>query len=336
VTCSAPTRISVVVPTRNRCALLDQALTSVRAITADDLELQIIVADDGSTDGTPAVVRAHGATAVAVGRRGAAAARNAALSAATGEFIAFLDDDDAWLPANVRSQLTLLQVRPELAAAIGQSMNTDATMLSRGAPWPSALPADGDLFESFLYFCPQIGATVVRSSVLASVGGFDETLAADEDWDWHLRLACTHAVGFVPVPCLLFRQRRRDNDGDLNWQRLAYNRKVFGRAVLTAGRQRPSPPSVIRAYSHHVGTFYGYFIHAGQAHAQSGDSRSALLSVYRAAYASPLHAVAGFARPGGVGRILATVSAGRVRQLRRRPSILAGVPSIVQRSQNSD
>src|SRR5262245_8263189 len=94
-------RVSVVVPTCNRTASLRKALASIRDVETPDLQLEILVADNGINAETRAVAAEFGAVYLEVETRGPSAARNAAMFAATGDFIAFLDDDDAWLPGHL-------------------------------------------------------------------------------------------------------------------------------------------------------------------------------------------------------------------------------------------
>src|SRR4029453_1391166 len=104
-------KVSVVIPTHNRADLLDRAVRSALAQTHADLE--VLIADDASSDGTGEVVARIGAARGKYfrhdGNRGVAAARNTAITNATGEFIAFLDDDDEWLPEKLRIQLDRFQ-----------------------------------------------------------------------------------------------------------------------------------------------------------------------------------------------------------------------------------
>ncbi len=106
--------VSVVIPTRNRCALLARALGSVLAQTHEELE--VIVVDEASTDRTPEVIAAVADPRVRLLRheiaRGAAGARNAGVKAARGRWCAFLDDDDLWAPTKLASQLGALEANP--------------------------------------------------------------------------------------------------------------------------------------------------------------------------------------------------------------------------------
>jgi glycosyltransferase involved in cell wall biosynthesis len=109
----ASRRVSVVVPTFNRAELIQETIESVLRQTTPAHE--IIVVDDGSTDSTCAVVRAYGDRVVLLrhDRRGPAAARNRGLERATGDWIAFLDSDDVWMPTKLEKQLQYLDRHPQ-------------------------------------------------------------------------------------------------------------------------------------------------------------------------------------------------------------------------------
>jgi glycosyltransferase involved in cell wall biosynthesis len=303
---AVPTKVSVVIPTKNRSALLSQALASVRALEGDDLRLEIIVADNDSTDDTEAVANSWGATIVHATTPGASAARNAGLRAVTGEFIAFLDDDDVWLPGHLRPHIELLRARPNFGGAIGQVLTCDQDLASPSAPWPASLPDDGDLFASFLGLCPQIGATVVRASARESVGYLDEALRSDEDWDWHLRLALAHRMGFLQVPCLLFRERSPGARDELQWMRLAYNRQVFWTNVWRAGSRRPPIHNVMRRFLEHNGAFSSRFLQDARAYATAGNLSGTRRAVGHALCSSPLHTIKALATDISMQRIIVT------------------------------
>jgi glycosyltransferase involved in cell wall biosynthesis len=287
------TTVSVIVPTRDRPDLLAQALASIRAVEAPDLRLEIIVGDNSASRSAEPVARRFFAKYVAVREIGASAARNAALHAATGDFIAFLDDDDLWLPSHVRPHLRLLAAHPEFGAVIAQVVNTDSTGLHRGSAWPTRLSASGDVRSEFFTIQPQIGATVVRAHVAREVGDFDRNLISDQDWDWHLRLAARCRIGFAAEPVVLFRQRPVGADTRLMWMRLGYVTTVMWRNVLRMpGAVRAS---TLRAFVAHRGTFSFNFRAAARAHYAARDVRLAKAALVYSFVASPPHFVASLA-----------------------------------------
>ena len=119
--------VSVIIPTYNRADLVRQAVASVKAQTFRDFE--IVVVDDGGTDGTCEVLSAGRELRVLrhPDRRGVAAARNTGVAAARGEWLAFLDSDDLWLPDKLARQISWLEGQPELLIC-----QTDETWVRRG------------------------------------------------------------------------------------------------------------------------------------------------------------------------------------------------------------
>src|SRR6266852_4088374 len=116
--------ISVVIPTRNRAALLARALDSVFAQygIGEQFDLEVIVVDDGSTDSTATVVGEYAQVRCLrlSTHRGVSAARNAGIEASRGAFICFLDDDDVWLPGRLRLQIPVFKRHPEAGAVYSQ------------------------------------------------------------------------------------------------------------------------------------------------------------------------------------------------------------------------
>jgi len=286
-----PFRVSVVIPTRNRSALLAEAVRSVQALDGPDLDLEIIVVDNGSTDDTEQVARALGARYLVATKPGAAATRNVGIGAATGDYLAFLDDDDVWLTGHLRPQLELLAARPDLTACIGQVVPVDEQERPLAAPYPPGLPADGDAYQAFLGDFPQIGALVVRTSVRETVGYQDDKHIWGEDWDWFLRIALEHKVGHVPVPAILFRARpvATTSEDDTHRVRVGTTRRAYWRNVWRGRHRRISPVWVLRRALQIDGIFAGYFLLSGAAHAGAGDDRAALRSLALAFRISPLH-----------------------------------------------
>lgn len=300
--------VTVIVPTRDRPALLREALASVRRVEGADLRLDVVVVDTGSPDsGAADVAGAAGGRYLRAAGRGASAARNAGLRAAGGEFIAFLDDDDVWLPGHLRPHLEVLRARPEVGAVLGRTVSCDYDLNPLTRPWPDPAPPGRTPFARLFAFFPQIGSTVVRAAVARSVGDFDEELISEEDWDWQLRVALGHAVAFVDAACVAYRTHpdgTPDRD-DLQWSRLAHFDRAFWRSVRRAGPQRPQWPVIARQFLRCRGQFATHFLSSASVQAASGNRRLARRALFRAFVASPVHGVFNCVRQAAVRRALA-------------------------------
>ena len=206
--------VSIVVATCDQARWLREAVASVCAQTFPDWEL--LIADDGSTDDTAAVVASCGDDPrirhLPAARAERAAARNRGIAAATGELVAFLDADDAWRPDKLARQVAALATAPRAAACYAVARFVDGA----GRPLPVRKPPhalSGLLFPSLVRGNFIILASmVVRRRCLDAVGGFDATLPVYgcEDWDLWLRLARRDA--FVAVDEELVRYRVHDGN----------------------------------------------------------------------------------------------------------------------------
>ena len=196
--------VSVIIPTYNRADLVRQAVASVKAQTYRDFE--IVVVDDGGTDGTYEVLSAGPELRVLrhPHRRGVAAARNLGVAAARGEWLAFLDSDDLWLPDKLARQILLLEGQPELLIC-----QTDETWVRRGVRVnkPAAhRKVAGQIFLPSLARCMiSPSAVMLHRRLLQDHGAFDETLPAAEDYDLWLRLTWRYEVGLVDEPLVIKR-----------------------------------------------------------------------------------------------------------------------------------
>jgi len=171
-------RVSVVVPAHNSPAQVAGCLAAIRASSGSDVE--IIVADDASTDETPEVARAAGARLVQLARNsGPAAARNAGARVANGEVLLFLDQDVLAAPGTIERVVRTLQERPELAAIFG---SYDAAPVD-----PGVVSQFRNLLHHYIHqhgdpeastFWAGCGA--VRREVFQSVGGFDVNLVLED------------------------------------------------------------------------------------------------------------------------------------------------------------
>jgi glycosyltransferase involved in cell wall biosynthesis len=183
--------VSVVIPTRNRWALLSsRALAS--ALAQEEVEHEVIVVDDGSTDETRLRLAEIGDSRLrTIGfeeRRGVARARNAGVAAADGEWVAFLDDDDAWSPRKLRSQL---DAAVSGNAAFVYSAIAKIDEEGRITELPSPPPPD-ELCSTLLSRNVLRGGcsnVMAKTKLLRTIGGFDERLFQLTDWDLWIRLA---------------------------------------------------------------------------------------------------------------------------------------------------
>jgi glycosyltransferase involved in cell wall biosynthesis len=187
---SAGPRVSVVIPTYNRAHMLGRAIRSVLAQTLRDLEL--IVVDDGSTDDTARVVAATADPRVRSMRLerngGLSRARNAGVAASRAAWVAFLDDDDEWLPARLERQLAGAGGGPEATVLYCQYRRTD-DVTGHHAVSPRQ-GHHGDVLDRLLggwNFPPSV--VVIDRAALLAVGGFRERVEGREDYELWLRMA---------------------------------------------------------------------------------------------------------------------------------------------------
>ncbi len=183
-------RVSVVIPAFNAVKTLEATVNSVLAQTVREIE--IIVVDDGSTDGTLKLAssfRDDRLRAVHQQNAGVSAARNVGLRSATGDYVAFLDSDDLWLPEKLAKQLALIESDRTISAV--QSgvffVDDDLNVLS-----VRRCTDTGDAFRESLLFrnLPAFPSTLlVNREQLLRLGGFDESLVILEDWDLAVRLS---------------------------------------------------------------------------------------------------------------------------------------------------
>ena len=199
--------VSVIIPTYNRRRMLAEAVASVLAQRGVALEL--VVVDDGSTDETWHDLH-HGELAQMlnaapascrvvteyVEHRGPAAARNRGVAVARAPYIAFLDSDDLWAPNKLERQLAYMETHPEYPLA-----QTQESWLRGGRrvnPGLRHQKRAGDIFEPSLRTClVSPSAVMMRVDLFHEAGGFDEEMAACEDYDLWLRILSHHPAGLL-------------------------------------------------------------------------------------------------------------------------------------------
>jgi GT2 family glycosyltransferase len=184
---SAP-RVSVVVPCYNAERFIGEALDS--ALAQAEVAVEVLVADDGSTDGTRTVLARYGerVRVLQQDHRGPSAARNACLGVARGEYVALLDADDRFRPGKLARQAALLDARPEIGLVYtGWHVIDEAGVPLERQGWSRE---EGDVRRRLLLGnLAHPVAVMLRRRPVLDAGGFDETLQVNEDWDLFLRLA---------------------------------------------------------------------------------------------------------------------------------------------------
>ncbi len=205
------TRVSIVVPTRDNLDLLPKAYDSIKAQNIADIE--IIIADDGSVDGTAQWLEAQMALeprlrVLQTGGKGPANARNQAIAVATAPLIAFLDANDWWHTGKLKLQLGFMEQNPAVGFSFTDYLHIDET----GKHYPTCFeywqpvygnrpPQGYDILphaEAELLGCNTAGTSTIiaRTNVLQQANGFATHLRSAEDWDLWLRLA-----NIAPVAC---------------------------------------------------------------------------------------------------------------------------------------
>jgi glycosyltransferase involved in cell wall biosynthesis len=191
--------ISVVLATYNRRPLLDRAISSVLRQTAPPLE--IIMIDDGSSDDTDPYIRKNFPSIRYTWQQnqGVSAARNQGIRQSKGEWIAFLDSDDEWLPKKLENQIIALQKQPQFRIC-----HTNEIWIRRGKrvnPHKKHAKSGGDIFERCLPLCIISPSSVlIHRSIFKEYGVFDTSLPVCEDYDLWLRICAFEPVLYISTP----------------------------------------------------------------------------------------------------------------------------------------
>ena len=230
----------MIIPAYNASAFLSDAVASVLVQTHRNVE--VIVVDDGSTDETAALLaqwqaRDPRVRAVHQPNSGLAAARNAGLNAACGQYVAFLDADDVIHPEKLERQVAYLEAHPHTDLVYSDYSTADAELrpLTDEYIGTKRMP----LRDAYIYTNVfPIMAPLLRRALVERVGGFDESLRACEDWDYWVRCERAGTFGYLPGSYATYRMHGTQMHRDLGFM-LKYAR-------MAAAKNYPDEPHKAR------------------------------------------------------------------------------------------
>ncbi len=210
-------KVSVIIPTHNRLPMLKEAVDSVLCQDFEDFEL--IVVDDGSTDGTGPEIKQYGGRVKLLQHpqnKGVSAARNTGILHAKGKYIAFLDSDDLWVKGKLKIQVSFLDENPHYPLCY-----TDEIWIRRGRrvnPKFKHAKYSGWIFEKCLPLCTiSPSSAVMRKTLLTKVGLFDEALPVCEDYDFWLRVSIRYPIFFIDQKLMIKRGGHPDQLSQRTW-----------------------------------------------------------------------------------------------------------------------
>jgi glycosyltransferase involved in cell wall biosynthesis len=249
--------VTVVIPTANRAKLLARAVQSV--LDQSYRNVEVIVIDDASTDETEQVACGFGSAVAYIRqreKRGGSAARNVGIAEASGEFVAFLDDDDEWLPQKLAMQVAAAQ---QIVDGCTPVVYTGEAWIDTGGKTVRVVRPQkhGWLLRDLLYgnYIGSTSTVLASKKALDEANGFDDRLPSCQDWDLWVRLAERNPFHVLPEPLVRrsvhgeridsnltaqlrgreqFLQKIQPHLAQQGW---SYRRQIFSHhAMLTAGR----------------------------------------------------------------------------------------------------
>jgi glycosyltransferase involved in cell wall biosynthesis len=199
--------VSAIIPNYNYSRFVSQAVDSALRQTYPNVE--VIVVDDGSKDNSIEILQKFGDKIRLVQQKnaGVSAARNNGVAHSNGEFLAFLDADDFWMPEKIEKQVDLFLKKPELGLVhVGVLDINEHDEPFR--TWENG--QEGWVAEEFLLLSRPVvfgggSGLMVSHKAFTAIGGFDTELATAADWDLFYRLSCLYPIGFVPEVLLTYR-----------------------------------------------------------------------------------------------------------------------------------
>ena len=200
--------VSVIIPTYNRAHLISRAIQSVLDQSYQDFE--IIVVDDCSTDNTEEVIREFQEKDERIRyirherNKGPAAARNSGIKAVKGEYIAFQDSDDEWLPEKLEKQMKVFKISPPEVGVVYTGFWRLEKTKKTYIPFSWVTQKEGNIHEDLLRG-NFIGTPValIRKECFKKVELFDEYISAREDWELWIRISKYYEFKYIPEPLMI-------------------------------------------------------------------------------------------------------------------------------------
>jgi glycosyltransferase involved in cell wall biosynthesis len=324
---TAPPRVSVVVPAYNRAHLLGRTLDSVIAQTVTDWEL--VVSDDGSTDGTADVAERYARAdprirVVHASNAGVAEARNRGFVATDrrSEYVTFLDSDDLWLPDTLEAMTRELDDRPDLVAVYGlaRCIDSDDRLLPgddmelrmrerfeyRGRNLVPIESHEPTTFAGLVYhnYPATPGLLLIRRAVLERVGAFDPDTDPGDDWDMAIRISRLGSIGFLDRLVLEWRRHPETlTQTSPRWRKAHYRvrAKAYAAPQNTPEQTRLVRTAYLGASRDALGRGWSDLRHRRLGPAARAVASAADISVQFAAVAVPHWARSARAARAGVG-----------------------------------
>ena len=200
--------ISVVISSHDRPMMLAEAVQSAVSQTLKNIEIIVVLSapSDENRKAALDLARLHGVRVVEIAKPNLAAARNAGIAAAQAEWVAFLDDDDLWLPNKLEAQLEgARRTGADLVSCDFELFNEQRRIEDTKL---SPIPTGYSLAEALMLgnYVSGGSAALVKKSVLVELGGFDENLRAVEDFDMWRRIAWKHQIAILDEPYVRIRR----------------------------------------------------------------------------------------------------------------------------------
>lgn len=209
-------KVSIIIPTYNRAKLLSEAIESALSQTYQDFE--IIVIDDGSMDNTNEMIELYikkhpqKVNYFYQVNKGLSSARNSGIRKARGEYIAFLDSDDRWLPNKLEIQMKIIDEEKVDFVYSYAYVEIDGRMSTQFKPSAPAL----NFYDLFVKGKSLVISTVViKRDYIEKAGMFDETLRVAEDCDLWIRVLLCYKVKFIDTPLIIYRVHNSNLSSDM-------------------------------------------------------------------------------------------------------------------------